>query len=54
MKGRYHFGDLGIDGKIILRWVLKYDMRLQTGFMGVTGVSSCECSNNSSGNFSTS
>lgn len=54
MKGRDHFGDLGIDGNIILRWVLKYDMRLQTAFIILTGVSFCAYSNNSSGNFSTS
>jgi hypothetical protein len=37
MKGRNHLGDLGMDGKIILRWVLiKYDMRSQTRFMGLT------------------
>lgn len=28
MKGRDHFGHLGTDGKLILTWVLKYDMRL--------------------------
>jgi hypothetical protein len=23
LKGRYHFGDLGVDGRIILKYILK-------------------------------
>jgi hypothetical protein len=43
-----HFGDLGIDGKLISRWVLKYSVRLQTGFIVLTGVSFYAYSNESS------
>jgi hypothetical protein len=43
LKGRDHFGDLSIDGKIMLEWTLgKYDGRLWTGFIwlrtGTSGV----------------
>jgi hypothetical protein len=33
MKVRYHFGDLGIDGRIILKWILKKSgVKVYTGF----------------------
>jgi hypothetical protein len=33
-EGRYRFGDLGIGGSLILKWILKkHDVRLCTGFV---------------------
>jgi hypothetical protein len=33
-KGKDHFSFLGVDMRIILRWILyKYDMRMWTGFV---------------------
>jgi hypothetical protein len=31
-KGRAHLGDLGANGKIILKYILKYSLRVWTGF----------------------
>jgi hypothetical protein len=32
LEGRYHLGDTGIDGRIILRWIFrKWDVGVWTG-----------------------
>jgi hypothetical protein len=31
-KGRAHLGDLGAEGKIILKCILKYTLRVRNGF----------------------
>jgi hypothetical protein len=34
MKERDHLGDLGVDGRIIVDWILeKYDVMIRTGFI---------------------
>jgi hypothetical protein len=34
VKKRYHLEDLDVDGRIILKWILKkYDVRIRTGFI---------------------
>jgi hypothetical protein len=37
MKGENRFGNLSVDGRIILRWILnKYYLRVWTGFNNCT------------------
>jgi hypothetical protein len=33
LKGKDHFGDLGIDGRIILKWIERNTMKVWAGFM---------------------
>jgi hypothetical protein len=41
--GIYHFGYLGMDLRIILRWILrKFDVRMQAGLRVVSVVEYCE------------
>jgi hypothetical protein len=38
LNGKDHLGDLGIYGKIIIKWILrKYGVRVWTGFMWLSG-----------------
>jgi len=40
-RGRDHLGDLGVDGRVILKLILKlYVLRMWTGFMCIRIVSS--------------
>jgi hypothetical protein len=36
LVARDHFGDLGEDENIILKWILKKCMRVRTGFIWLT------------------
>jgi hypothetical protein len=36
LRERDHWGDVGVDGRIILRWILrKWDVRVWTGLSGL-------------------
>jgi hypothetical protein len=44
LKGRLHFGDLGVDGTIILKWALRMEgVMMWTGFvwLGIRSVVGC-------------
>jgi hypothetical protein len=53
LKERDHFGDPGIDGRIILRWILrKWDVGVKTGpsWLKIGKLAgTCECGNEPSG-----
>jgi hypothetical protein len=53
LRERDHWGDSGIDGRIILRRIFrKWDLGIWTGLSWlriVTGGGTCECSNEPSG-----
>jgi hypothetical protein len=31
LKGRGYLGDIGVDGKIVLKWILRTELRAWTG-----------------------
>jgi hypothetical protein len=50
MRERDHWGDLGVDGRIILRWIFrKWDVGLWTGLSWLRVADTCECGNEPSG-----
>jgi hypothetical protein len=50
MKGRDHLEDLCVDERIILLWILKkWNERLDSGFIWLRMVGSCEHGNKPSG-----
>jgi hypothetical protein len=55
LRERDHVGDPGVDGRIILRWIIrKWDVEVWTGSSWLrigTGSGTCECGNEPSGNF---
>jgi hypothetical protein len=53
LRERDHWGDPGVDGRIILRWISrKWDVKIWNGlswFRTETDAGTCECGNEPSG-----